>query len=130
MQHKVVADGHAARGRVAGEGRVLGQKMGLVEEVTEQGAQFLALLGPDGIEEVAQAGGRRGVAILEAEEAPPARSVLARQELGQSGPTTALFATQAKAQKKGEGIERGLAFSRLDVELGEVVAQGREVDQA
>ncbi len=67
---------------------------------------------------------------MEAEEAPPAGPVLAGQEFGHSLPTAVQFPPQANAKEEGDGVEGDLAPGALHVELGEVVPQGGEVDEA
>ena len=115
VKHDVVTDGDAPMGWVAGEGGVFGQEAGLMQEVSEQGAEFIEHLWANGMEEVAQARGRGGDALLEAEEASPTCSVLASQEFGQVPPTQVQFPAQADAEEEGDGIERELTFGALDI---------------
>jgi hypothetical protein len=130
MQHDVVANGHASLGWVAGEGAMLWQQASSVQQVDEQGAQFLEDLGADGVEEVAQARGGRGVSLSKAAASPPTGPVLTGQQLGQLAPPALEFTPQADTQEKGNGIERDLTFGTPHiVDVSQVVAHGREVDE-
>jgi hypothetical protein len=78
---------------------MVGKQVRLVQEVGEEGAEFLELFRADGVE-VAQARGRRGDAVAEAKEPPPADAVLAGEEFGKRQPATVELAAQADAEKE------------------------------
>jgi hypothetical protein len=69
--------------------------------------------------------------LSEAKAPSPHCAVLAGQEFGQRAPATMQFAAQANAEEQRNRVEGCLPFGALLVGvLGQVVAQGSQVDQA
>ena len=106
VQHDVMADAHAAVGWIAGEGRVLGQQPGLVQQVDDLADQFFTALGADGVVEVAQARGRRRQAVAETQQGAPAGAVATGQEWArrrQPRPRSRRRQTHSKSETGSKG---------------------------
>jgi hypothetical protein len=130
MQHEVATDGHPAPRGIAGKGGLLRQQARGLQQVDEQGAQFVKDLLADGVEKVAQAGLRGGLPFPEAEETAPAGAVLTGQQPGQCSPTEVQFPAQADAQEEGDGVKGDLPLGTAGVVVGgQIVPQGGEVNQ-
>ncbi|RLE36971.1 hypothetical protein DRJ17_07505 [Candidatus Woesearchaeota archaeon] len=131
VEHDVVADRDPVLRGVTGKGAVCGQQTRLVQQVGEQGTEFVKERCAEGVEKVPQARGRRGFSLLEAKEPSPSSAVLTGQQLGQRAPAEVQFATQADAQEERDRVEGRLPFGALGiVAVGQVGAQGGKVDQA